>query len=330
MPRPAYAVICMFACWPAGAQAEPTPRETRLIAQVERDLAKGRAARATRKLGDALASGGATSAELWLRYAELRVPCSGESLLALNARELREAAHVWGAFPEQLARDRREQDEAFRRALLHRAVFLARAGSGSGALDLARLAARREDPESVACLRQLAAQAVAHEDLPAAEGALRLARGLLPQHHALPRELGLVLLARGNARGAVAQLEEAFSIDPRQLEVRRDLAYALASAGRASEGYALLAVESERCAEHTRCSLELARLALEGASLEAAEQHASALVRRDPKNLESWLLLGEVRTRAGHMDEAKRAYEEALRLSPGNPRAREALRSLSQ
>lgn len=113
-------------------------------------------------------------------------------------------------------------------------------------------------------------------------------------------------------------------------KIRRDLSYALASAGRAKEGYALLNVESERCAETVRCLLELARLAFEAAATGQAEQHASTLVRRDPKNLDGWLLLGEIHSRAGNTDSAKRAYEEALGLAPGNPRAREALRSLAR
>ena len=335
MARTLYAAMALLlAWWPVPTRAEPTARELRLMASLERDFEQGKSARALRRLGKALRSGKASAPELWLRYARLSVPCEGERLLSLPARDLRRVQGVWAAFPEQLARDAASaadngEGDDYRRVFVHRGVLVALGGEGARALELVRPWVRREDAESVTCLRQLSAQAVAHDDLPTAEGALRLARGVLPQDHALPRELGLVLLARGDARGAVLQLEEAFDVDPQGFEVRRDLAYALAGAGRPQDGYTLLKAEGDRCRETARCTLELARLALEASSAPAAATYVEGLLKQEPKNLEAWLLLGEIHVRSGDAAAAKRAYGEVLRLSPQNPRAREALQTLS-
>ncbi|MFT3922352.1 MAG: tetratricopeptide repeat protein [Myxococcales bacterium] len=311
------------------AWAEPSASERRLLERVDQELARGESKRALRQIARVITGKQGASPELWLRYAELRAACASDKPIRLSASDISTSARVWEQLPALLEGQSLDENRALRLTLLHWGVFLAASDAAPKALEVMEPGLRRGEVASVDCLRQVAAQAVAHQRLNDAHAALSRARALMPEHHQLPRELGLVLLAQGRADASIPEFEAALEAEPQSLEVRRDLAYALASAGRAQEGFAALAGDAARCREAPGCLLELTRWGFEAGRLDEAREHARALTQADPRNVDAWLLLGEITSQKRDLEEAKRAYSEVLKLAPNQVRAREALKGLS-
>jgi hypothetical protein len=321
-----FAALLSWASAGAAQPVTPASSSRRLLERVEAELARGKPEEAERRLARALLHG-LSEPQVWLRYAELNAPCLPTHAPAVSSRTIRLAERVWSQFA-QMQTELDPADDALRRVRLHWSVVLANARHWEASLERASAAGRRQDPVSVACLRQIAVLAVRTDELAHAEAALTLARAYMPQELTLAGELGLVLLARGDAATALGPLSERFAAAPRDLGARRDLSYALAAAGRAPEGHELLAREAVVCAEDAGCLLELARLALEAKAGAAALEHAAALVHKAPQNLDAWFVLAEAQTVASDLHAARQSYEHILELSPQQPRARAALEAL--
>src|SRR5690606_34213378 len=82
--------------------------------------------------------------------------------------------------------------------------------------------------------------------------------------------------------------------------------------------------------ERSDVRLELARARLEAGDREGGIAAArEALERAEPQDAEPAIVLGQALAAAGRRDEARDAFDEALRRRPGNPRALEGLRTLA-
>ena len=71
-----------------------------------------------------------------------------------------------------------------------------------------------------------------------------------------------------------------------------------------------------------------AQAALRAQELRDAEEYGKRAAELDPQNAESHRVYGRVLRARGHLDEARRALEEATRIDPGNPHIAAELRAL--
>jgi len=313
----------------------PAPRPTaseRTLAAAELALASGQPARAERRLLTALLRD-PRDARVLARYATLVVPLAAEP-----ARPLVQRVQGARALLARIARrDALPGDpsvypepEIERAIALHAALAEALLEHDESSFALVRAAGRQQDLATVACLRQIAALAVARDRLELAEQALALARQYYLQDLALSSELGHVLLARGRGEAALRVFGERYAIDPSQLEARRDLAYALASEGRAGEALALLSSDRDACERDLGCALEASRVALEAGRPEDALRYAAKRLAADAGDLDALFVTADAHTRAGQLAEARRSYERALEVRPDSARARAALAELAE
>jgi len=135
------------------------------------------------------------------------------------------------------------------------------------------------------------------------------------------RELASDFRAGGFLRRAIASFEEVLSRAPRDERSLRELAGLLASARDLER-----AIEIERrlarvrggdaAGRESELQVEIARAAeAEGRTADARKALRRA-TRRDPRNVEAWLLLGVVRQRHSQFRRALRAFRRAVALQP--------------
>jgi tetratricopeptide (TPR) repeat protein len=323
------AAILVSASARAQLAASAQTRE-RVLAAVEHELARGQLARAERRLRSALARN-PRDARLLIHYAALAVPLAPEPSKEAAARV--EGARLLVQYiarrealpgdPSQLLDPERERVLA-----LHVALAEALLVHDDESFAWVRAAGRLQDPLTVQCLRQIATLAVTRDRLDLAEQALTLARQYYLQDLALTAELGHVLLARGRGEAALRLFAERYAIEPSQLEARRDLAYTLASEGRAGEALALLSAARADCERALGCALEAARIALEAGRLEDALAYAARRLEADAGDLDALFITADAHTRAGQLDRARSSYERVLALRPDSVRAQQALEQL--
>jgi tetratricopeptide (TPR) repeat protein len=249
-----------------------------------------------------------------LRYAELAVPCNGRATKA-KASEL-------------LRRMTRANVDWERRIQLHAA--LAEALLQQHAASVARLgtAVQRQDAESAACAREIAALAIRADALAEATDALVLAGEVLPQDAAIRAELARLWLARGRIDLALPLLAERFALATGDLAARRELAYALAADGRAEEALSLLAPAREAC-QRGPCAVTAARIALEADRLDDAQRYLESRLASEPRDLDALFALGDVCTRARQLERARDVYQRILAIKPDSVRASQALQALA-
>lgn len=206
---------------------------------------------------------------------------------------------------------------------------LALTGDHRGAIEGAALAAGRLDDIAASILRRLGALAIRRHDLVAADHALTAARRADPVDVGLVTDLAAIRLARGHATEAVGLLQEARRRRPADSAIVQDLAGALLAAGRAEDALAIFAAVAGEHPNDSRAHLDLARAALEAGhperGIQAARRALRAAEERDP---EPALVLATAHLAAGDSAGARRAFEEALRRAPDDPRARRGLSAL--
>ncbi|HEX5658723.1 MAG TPA: tetratricopeptide repeat protein [Polyangiales bacterium] len=252
---------------------------------------------------------------LLLRYAELALPCDGRATKAKASELLRRMA--------------RANVDWERRIALHAALAEALLAQHAASVSRLGVAILRQDPESAACARQIAALAIRDDALPEATDALVLAGEVLPQDAAIRAELGRLWLARGRLDRALPVFAERFALATGDLGARRDLAYALAADGRPDEALSLLVPAREACEQDATCALTAARIALEGDRFDEALRYLEARLGVEPRDLDALFALGDVHTRARQLDRARTAYARILALKPDSVRAAQALQALA-
>jgi len=301
------------------------PRESELVARADRAYAQGHTARSLLLLRRAQTRA-PTDVPLTLKLvAQLLPNPRSPSRVGLPAKDAPlEALRLLDALSEtDVAMDSTEQR-------LHaqlRAWALSLQGNFSEAVYALRERGSMGDAETAHWLQSVAALAVEHEDLVAAEEAVRAARRFLPNDPVLMSDLAALLLAQGLTESSLPLWEARFGLDPQNLEARRDLASAWLLAGRARQAHTLLEEVREACDAAPNCALESARAALEMGEPKLAIARLAADFSGDA--MEALFMLGDAHTRLGAMPRARKAYEQILRQKPGNLRALENLRALS-
>lgn len=314
----------------AQAQSARGSASERALTAAEHDLARGQAARAERRLKSALVRD-PREPRLLARYAALLVPLDVERTTPMprrveSARELMTRIarrETLPSDPSVLTDPERERVLA-----LHAALAEALLMHDDESFALVRAGGRLQDPLTVVCLRQIAALAVTRDRLDLAERALALARQYYLQDLTLGAELGHVLLARGRGEAALRLFAERYAIEPQSVEARRDLAYALATEGRAGEALALLSADRAACERAPGCAVEAARIALEAGRPDDALAYAARRLEGDTSDLDALFITADAHTRAGRLGEARQSYERVLVVRPDSVRAQQALEQL--
>jgi len=230
---------------------------------------------------------------------------------------------------DELAAEAPEHPQAARAARL-RAWAAALAGEHAEAIERASAAAGLQDRESAALLRRLATLAVLRQDLPSARRALIGAHRAMPQESATLSDLGAVELALGRPGAAVERFARVLGRRPDDLLARRDLAGAMVAAGRAEAAVEILTQAAAAHPGDIDLRLELAHAALEAGDHAMAERAARAAIERSANDDgRGHTVLGAALTAQGRREDARAAFEEALRRDPGDVRARQGLESAS-
>ncbi len=151
-----------------------------------------------------------------------------------------------------------------------------------------------------------------------------------PPHPLALRMQGMALLARGYQKEGVALLEKALAQQPQQASIQAQLGASLLKQGETGAGVAQLekALMLDPNLRYADLMLVLTHL--------RAKDYAKALAaaedfhQRQPKSALPLNLKGLILLSQGKRDEARDAYRESLKLSPGDPTASEALASLAE
>lgn len=288
---------------------------TRALARAEREIGRGRLARALALLEASVRrTPHDVRAALWL--CDLLIPEDDATLELPDVTARAERCEASLALSRSAASEPWAQRHAWARAL-----------RGDRREALGRWQARLLDERDVAPLQRVATLAVAAGALEEAEIALQLARRVRPHELGLIEDLAAVRLARGDAASAVTLLRTVVAARPDDDEALRDLAGAclqageLASAVRHFEQRVQIAPSASRW-------VDLARARLERGDATAAIADARRALALDPQLAEATLALGDALRLAGDLTEAREAYAQTLRLDPRSARAAHALTQL--
>jgi len=144
-------------------------------------------------------------------------------------------------------------------------------------------------------------------------------------------EIAILHRQRGDADASLRAYQAAAAADPSDARFRVGLGnnyYQRGDLARAVEEFRIaLAKRPNLASAHNNLAYCLAVL---GVDLGEARQHAHTAVSASPDNIDFWLTLTRVESRAGDRDAARRALDRALQIDPGHALAlqlRAALRA---
>jgi Flp pilus assembly protein TadD len=135
--------------------------------------------------------------------------------------------------------------------------------------------------------------------------------------------LGALMLARFDPARAVAVLQQAVRLEPKQEEARRFLGMALEGVGRFPEAMQEFRIAVELDPADAKARYDLARELVRAAKFDEALENFRQVAAADPKNANLRDDFGELLLRQGQPAEALKQFEAALALDPSQ---KEALR----
>ncbi len=133
--------------------------------------------------------------------------------------------------------------------------------------------------------------------------------------------LGALMLARFDPAGAVAVLQQAVRLEPKQEEARRFLGMALEGVGRAPEAMQEFRIAVELDPSDAQARYDLARGLVRAAKFDEALENFRQVAAADPKNAMLRDDFGELLLRQGQPAEALKQFEAALALDPSQKAA---------
>ncbi|HTX15955.1 MAG TPA: tetratricopeptide repeat protein, partial [Candidatus Baltobacteraceae bacterium] len=128
--------------------------------------------------------------------------------------------------------------------------------------------------------------------------------------------LGALRLAIFDPAGAVAVLQQAIRLDPKQEEARRFLGMALEAVGRSPEAMSQFRIAVELDPADTQARYDLARDLVRAEKFDEALQNFGQVAAVDPRNANLRDEFGELLLRQGQPAEALKQFEAALAIDP--------------
>jgi tetratricopeptide (TPR) repeat protein len=128
--------------------------------------------------------------------------------------------------------------------------------------------------------------------------------------------LGALRLATFDPAGAVAVLQQAIRLDPKQEEARRFLGMALEAVGRSPEAMSQFRIAVELDPADTQARYDLARDLVRAEKFDEALQNFGQVAAVDPRNANLRDEFGELLLRQGQPAEALKQFEAALAIDP--------------
>jgi Tfp pilus assembly protein PilF len=160
---------------------------------------------------------------------------------------------------------------------------------------------------------------------PQGEASLREVIAACPAWHRGHRALGDFLRAQRRHAESRAAYERALKCEPCDHYSAHALALSLDAVGESARAVAMLSQRARAFAREPSYGVALAwRLARLG-DMAGARQHVERALREDPHSAVAWHLMGCVAQSQGRSDEARQAWEAALRCDPNHKEARQNL-----
>jgi Flp pilus assembly protein TadD/mono/diheme cytochrome c family protein len=135
--------------------------------------------------------------------------------------------------------------------------------------------------------------------------------------------LGALMLSRLNPGDAVAELEEAVRIEPKQPEGHNWLGVALGVVGRTQEAIGQFRIALAIQPDYTNARYNLAKALVKSGKLDEALKNFSQVVAADPQDAQVRNSFGELLMRMGKPAEALEQFNEALAIDPSQKTAQE-------
>ncbi|WP_205520219.1 serine/threonine-protein kinase [Pyxidicoccus caerfyrddinensis] len=126
---------------------------------------------------------------------------------------------------------------------------------------------------------------------------------------------------QGDVPGALAALAKAYALKPRSAEVTPRYGRLLSQSGRLDEAATVLAAWTRENDDDARCIAELGFVRFRQQRVDEAASLLKRAIRKDARLSVAHYYLGTVLFRQGDTSGAERAYQEADRLAPEDPRA---------
>ncbi|MCY1020006.1 protein kinase domain-containing protein [Pyxidicoccus sp. MSG2] len=126
---------------------------------------------------------------------------------------------------------------------------------------------------------------------------------------------------QGDVPGALAALAKAYALKPRSAEVTPRYGRLLSQSGRLDEAATVLAAWTRENDDDARCLAELGFVRFRQQRVDEAASLLKRAIRKDARLSLAHYYLGAVLFRQGDTSGAERAYQEADKLAPEDPRA---------
>lgn len=149
-----------------------------------------------------------------------------------------------------------------------------------------------------------------------AKSVLADAKRIAPEDPAVYNLEGVIEEAFGNHERAIAAFKKAVELDPKNAQVRYNLALAYLAKGKLDEAVAALEEAVRAAPEEPYYRARLGALLAVKGELDRAEAVLTEAVRLDPKNSLAWDYLGQVRLKKGDYAGAIAALKKAVELAP--------------
>jgi len=200
------------------------------------------------------------------------------------------------------------------------AQALARAGRFQEATDHA-WKALEADPANASAYNALGIAYAGMNDKEKAEAHYRKALELRPDYAEVMHNLGVLQLQQGTAAEQLESLAALLDAEPGNAGMRVEYARVLASEHRQEEAEREYRAALAQTPEPAPVRFALARIAYVRGDIAQALEHLMAAKAADPAFADTYDLLGLVLGEMQRLDEATKAFEEALRLRPGDAQA---------
>ncbi len=127
-------------------------------------------------------------------------------------------------------------------------------------------------------------------------------------------ELGEIYMAKHDLIEAYRSFGTAVAINPENLDARLRMGQILLLVHKTRDARDMAQEILKRSPFHMGASILLARIQLQEEDPESAKNYLDSALTRDPNHLSAWLTLGEVHLRMGNLEEADRAFMQAVEL----------------